>query len=70
MLWINQHRRESYGNRFIGLDLLNEFTELSSKDYEQDCAKKMLFHSQKVIRLLDKSGASKRIKSGKIFSDK
>ena len=68
MLWINQHRRESYGNRFIGLNLLDEFTELSSKGFEQDCAKKMLFHSQKVIRLLDKSGSSKKNQKATKFS--
>jgi len=67
MLWLNQHRRESYGNRFIGLDLLDEFTELSSNGFEEDCAKKMLFHSQKVIRLMEKVGGEIRsVRTNKI----
>jgi hypothetical protein len=65
MLWLNQHRRESYGNRFIGLDLLEEFSDLSSAGSEADCAKRMLFHSQKVIRLMDKPSSSSLSRTNK-----
>lgn len=53
MIFLNMHRRESYGNRFIGLDYLEELQRLSYDGKEFECAKLMLFHAQKVSRLMD-----------------
>jgi hypothetical protein len=66
MIWANLHRRESFGNRFVGLDLLAEIDSLSSNMPEARVAELMLFHQQKVLRLYDKPGAEDLARTNKI----
>jgi hypothetical protein len=69
MIFLNMHRRESYGNRFIGLDYLEELQKLSHNGREIGCAKLMLFHAQKVSRLMDGqlTGRTNKITRNNLF---
>ena len=66
MLWGNLHRRESYGNRFVGLDLLEEIDSISSTKPEYQVAELLLFHQHKVLRLYDKPGNEQMSRTNKL----
>jgi hypothetical protein len=66
MLWGNLHLRESYGNRFVGLDLLEEIDSISSTKPEYQVAGLMLFHQHKVLRLYDKPGKDQMSRTNKL----
>ena len=66
MVWANLHRRESFGNRFVGLDLLEEIESISSTMPETRVAELLLFHQQKILRLYDKPGKEDLSRTNKL----
>ena len=66
MIWGNFHRRESFGNRFVGLDLLEEIDALSSMMPESRVAELLLFHQHRVLRLYDKPGKDDLSRTNKL----
>ena len=66
MVWANLHRRESFGNRFVGLDLLEELESISSTMPESRVAEFLLFHQQKILRLYDKPGKEDLSRTNKL----